>query len=84
MQLCCCVSATDQSESSQLHDATSTDQKMNLNAIKQITESVSVVATMNEIQVTISGRVEYVWFCNSIEQARGKWRYAVDVAKRIA
>jgi hypothetical protein len=57
---------------------------MTLSATKQISDTVSVVASINEIQVKISGRVEYVWFCNSIQEARGRWLYAVDVAKRIA
>lgn len=57
---------------------------MNLNASKQITDSIAVVATINEIQVRVGDRVEYVWFCNNIQQARHRWLYAVEAAKRIA
>ena len=57
---------------------------MNLQASKQITENIKVVANANEIQVWVSDRIEYVWFTNNIEQARERWVYAVGVAKRRA
>jgi hypothetical protein len=57
---------------------------MNLQASKQITESVKVVASINEIQVWKFDRIEYVWFCNNIDQARERWVYAVDAARRLA
>ena len=57
---------------------------MNLNASKNITAEIKVVARLNEIQVRIGERVEYVWFCNNINEARFRWVYAVDAAKRLA
>ena len=56
---------------------------MNLAACKQIADKITVVATGNEIQVRVGIRVEYVWFCNSIQEARGRWLQAVDAAKRL-
>lgn len=57
---------------------------MNLNASKNITAEIKVVARLNEIQVRIGDRVEYVWFCNNINEARYRWVCAVDAAKRLA
>ena len=57
---------------------------LNLNASKQITAEIKVVAIVNEIQVKNGDRVEYVWFCNNIQQARSEWVYAIDAAKRLA
>lgn len=56
---------------------------MTLHASKQITNDISVVALLNEIQVRVGDRVEYVWFCNNIEEARRRWVQAVDAAKRL-
>jgi hypothetical protein len=58
--------------------------KMNLNATKQITESVSVVAILNQIQVRIGERVEYVWFCNNLNEARYRWSCAIEAARRVS
>ena len=57
---------------------------MNLNASKKITDQITVIARSNEIQVTVGDRVEYVWFCNNINDARYRWVCAVAAAKRIA
>lgn len=57
---------------------------LNLNAIKNIADGIQVVAIINEIQVRVHGRIEYVWFCNNIKQARYRWLCAVDNAKRLA
>lgn len=57
---------------------------LNLNATKEITTEIKVVATLNEIQVRIGQRVEYVWFCNNINEARYRWSCAVDAARRIS
>ena len=57
---------------------------MNLNASKKITDQITVIARSNEIQVTVGDRVEYVWFCNNINDARYRWFCAVAAAKRIA
>ena len=56
---------------------------MTLTASKKITAELSVVADGNEIQVRIGDRIEYVWFCNNIEQARAMWLYAVSKARRM-
>lgn len=61
-----------------------TYQALNLSASKQITAEIKVVAIVNEIQVRNGDRVEYVWFCNNIQQARSEWTYAIDAAKRLA
>ena len=37
----------------------------------------------NAVTVWAPKRVEYVWFCNSIQEARGRWLQAVDAAKRL-
>lgn len=57
---------------------------LNLSASKNITDKIAVVATVNEIQVRVCDRVEYVWFCNNINEARYRWQCAVDVARRIS
>jgi hypothetical protein len=59
------------------------DTTMTLHARKQITNDIAVVALLNEIQVRVGDRVEYVWFCNNIEEARCRWVQAVDAAKRL-
>lgn len=69
-----------------LLSASSTDTNndtMNLAVCKQIADKITVVATGNEVQVRVGIRVEYVWFCNSIQEARGRWLQAVDAAKRL-
>jgi len=57
---------------------------MYLNASKEIATGVKVSAHINEIQVWIGDRIEYVWFCNNIAEARYHWIGAVAIAKRIA
>jgi len=52
--------------------------------IKKITDQISVVRIGNEIQVRIGDAVEYVWFGNNINEARGLWVYAIDAARRLA
>jgi hypothetical protein len=55
-----------------------------LNASKDIAPGIKVDAYINEIQVWIGNRIEYVWFCNNIDQARYHWVGAVAAAKRLA
>lgn len=57
---------------------------MTLNASKKITEQIEVAASVNEIQVRINNKVQYVWFCNDINEARYRWSCAVELANRIA
>jgi hypothetical protein len=57
---------------------------MNLAARKQITDTIAVVAILNQVQVRIGDRVEYCWFCNAIPQARSRWVEAVAAARNLA
>jgi len=57
---------------------------MYLNFSKEISPGIKIDGHINEIQVWIGNRIEYVWFCNNMDQARYHWITAVAAAKRLA